>query len=142
VGRLRQLERRHRASAARWLHRLRPTHPLEGLAIDTATLADFLHTITGPIVLVGHSYGGEVITNAATGDSQVKALVYDDASLPKQGEDLTDLTTAGSCFAVHDLSTVFTFVPDPRITIRHGRLRQTDRVPRLLRQRPAGPRSP
>jgi pimeloyl-ACP methyl ester carboxylesterase len=113
VGRLRQLERRHRASAARWLHRLRPTHPLEGLAIDTATLADFLHTITGPIVLVGHSYGGEVITNAATGDSQVKALVYDDASLPKQGEDLTDLTTAGSCFAVHDLSTVFTFVPDP-----------------------------
>ena len=56
-----------------------PPNPLEGLAIDTATLADFLHTITGPIVLVGHSYGGEVITNAATGDSQVKALVYDDA---------------------------------------------------------------
>ena len=90
-----------------------PPNPLEGLAIDTATLADFLHTITGPIVLVGHSYGGEVITNAATGDSQVKALVYDDAYLPKQGEDLKDLTTAGSCFAVQDLSTVFNFVPDP-----------------------------
>ena len=90
-----------------------PPNPLEGLAIDTATLADFLHAITGPIVLVGHSYGGEVITNAATGDSQVKALVYDDAYLPKQGEDLTDLTTAGSCFAVQDLSTVFNFVPDP-----------------------------
>ena len=90
-----------------------PPNPLEGLAIDTATLADFLHTITGPIVLVGHSYGGEVITNAATGDSQVKALVYDDAYLPKQGEDLTDLSTAGSCFAVQDLSTVFTVVPDP-----------------------------
>jgi len=43
----------------------------------------------------------------------VKALVYDDAYLPKQGEDLTDLTTAGSCFAVQDLSTVLTFVPDP-----------------------------
>ena len=66
-----------------------PPDPLEGLATDTATLADFLHTITGPIVLVGHSYGGEVITNAATGDSQVKALVYDDAYLPKQGDDLT-----------------------------------------------------
>ena len=90
-----------------------PPDPLEGLATDTATLADFLHTITGPIVLVGHSYGGEVITNAATGDSQVKALVYDDAYLPKQGEDLTGLTTAGSCFAVPDLSMVFTFVPDP-----------------------------
>ena len=76
-------QRRHRA------RRRRPTvyappNPLEGLAIDTATLADFLHPITGPIVLVGHSYGGEVITNAATGDSQVKALVYDDASLPNK----------------------------------------------------------
>ena len=91
-----------------------PPNPLQGLAIDTATLADFLqHTVTGPIVLVGHSYGGEVITNAATGDSQVKALVYDDAYLPAQGEDLADLTTAGSCFAVADLSTVFNFVPDP-----------------------------
>src|SRR5271154_4481014 len=90
-----------------------PPNPLEGLTIDTATLADFLHTVTGPIVLVGHSYGGEVITNAATGDSQGKALVYDDAYLPEQGEDLVDLTTAGSCFAVQDRSTVFTFVGDP-----------------------------
>ena len=91
-----------------------PPNPLEGLAIDTATLADFLqHTITGPIVLVGHSYGGEVITNAATGDSQVKALVYDDAYLPARGEDLHDLTTSGSCFYVSDLSSVFNFVPFP-----------------------------
>ena len=90
-----------------------PPNPLEGLAIDTAALADFLHPITGPIVLVGHSYGGEVITNAATGNSQVKALVYDDAYMPEQGEDLVDLTTTGSCFAVQDLSTVFNFVGDP-----------------------------
>ena len=40
---------------------------------DPATLRDFLHTITGPIILVGHSYGGSVITNAATGDPEVKA---------------------------------------------------------------------
>ena len=90
-----------------------PPNPLEGLAIDTATLAAFLHPITGPIVLVGHSYGGEVITNAATGNSQVKALVYDDAYLPKQGEDLTVLTTPGSCFAVQDPSTVLNVVADP-----------------------------
>ena len=90
-----------------------PPNPLQGLAYDTATIADFLHAITGPIVLVGHSYGGEVITNAATGDSQVKALVYDDAYLPAQGEDLQDLTTTGSCFAVRDLSVVFNFVPFP-----------------------------
>ncbi len=90
-----------------------PPNPLQGLAYDTATIADFLHAITGPIVLVGHSYGGEVITNAATGDSQVKALVYDDAYLPAQGEDLAGLTTAGSCFYVPDLSSVFNFVPFP-----------------------------
>ena len=92
-----------------------PPNPLEGLPIDTATLADFLHTITGPIVLVGHSYGGEVITNAAAGNSQVKALVYDDAYLPAQGEYLKKLTTPGSCFAVpdSDLPTVFSFAGDP-----------------------------
>jgi pimeloyl-ACP methyl ester carboxylesterase len=56
-----------------------PPNPLRGLAYDPAYLADFLHSISGPIVLVGHSYGGAVITNAATGDRQVKALVYVDA---------------------------------------------------------------
>src|SRR6201993_3959781 len=45
--------------------------PLQGLPYDAAFLADFLHSISGPIVLVGHSYGGAVITNAATGDPQV-----------------------------------------------------------------------
>ena len=46
-----------------------PPNPLMGLATDSATIGDFLHSISGPIVLVGHSYGGEVITNAAYGDS-------------------------------------------------------------------------
>jgi pimeloyl-ACP methyl ester carboxylesterase len=90
-----------------------PPNPLQGLTYDTATIRHFLHTITGPVVLVGHSYGGEVITSAASGDSQVKALVYDDAYLPARGEDLHDLTTSGSCFYVSDLSSVFNFVPFP-----------------------------
>jgi pimeloyl-ACP methyl ester carboxylesterase len=90
-----------------------PPNPLLGLRYDSATIADFLHTITGPIVLVGHSYGGAVITNAATGDSQVKALVYDDAFIPARGENLVDLTKPGSCFAVPDLTKVFKFVPFP-----------------------------
>lgn len=90
-----------------------PPNPLQGLSSDTATISNFLHSITGPIVLVGHSYGGSVITNAARGDSQVKALVYDDAFLPAQGESIKSLTTAGSCFAVSDPSTVFNFVPIP-----------------------------
>jgi pimeloyl-ACP methyl ester carboxylesterase len=49
-----------------------PPNPLQGLAYDPAYLADFLHSISGPIVLVGHSYGGAVITNAATGDRRSK----------------------------------------------------------------------
>jgi pimeloyl-ACP methyl ester carboxylesterase len=92
-----------------------PPNPLQGLTTDTASISDFLQSITGPVVLVGHSYGGEVITNAAVGDSQVKALVYDDAYLPAQGEDLADLTTTGSCFFLPpaEQATVFNFVTTP-----------------------------
>ena len=43
---------------------------------DTASLAALLGTISGPIVLVGHSYGGAVMSNAATGNEQVQALVF------------------------------------------------------------------
>ena len=73
--------------------------PLRGLANDSATLADFLSTIPGPVILVGHSYGGMVITNAATGNPNVKALVYVDAFIPAQGDTAFGLTAAqpGSC---------------------------------------------
>src|ERR1700726_265274 len=85
-----------------------PTNPLQGLAYDPAFLADFLHTISGPIVLVGHSYGGAVITNAATGDPQVKALVYVDAFAPAQGQTLAQLLAAypGSCAVPANLNVV------------------------------------
>ena len=59
-----------------------PPNPLRGLDSDSAYLASYLATVPGPIVLVGHSYGGFVITNAATGDKNVKALVYVDAYIP------------------------------------------------------------
>ena len=76
-----------------------PPNPLLGLPYDSAFIRDFLHTISGPIVLVGHSYGGAVITNAATGDSNVKALVYVDAFAPAQGQTIGQLVSAhpGSC---------------------------------------------
>jgi pimeloyl-ACP methyl ester carboxylesterase len=85
-----------------------PPNPLQGLAYDPAYLADFLHSISGPIVLVGHSYGGAVITNAATGDPQVKALVYVDAFAPAQGQTLEQLLTAypGSCAVPANLNVV------------------------------------
>ena len=51
-------------------------NPLRDLAGDAAYLAEFLRTLSGPIVLVGHSYGGNVIFAAAIDNDQVKALVY------------------------------------------------------------------
>ncbi len=70
-----------------------PPNPLRGVASDSAYLASYLATVPGPIILVGHSYGGFVTTNAATGNANVKALVYVDAYIPAQGETLNGLTT-------------------------------------------------
>jgi pimeloyl-ACP methyl ester carboxylesterase len=82
-------------------------NPLRGLPYDDAYLADFLHSISGPIVLVGHSYGGAVITNAATGDPQVKALVYVDGFAPAQGQTLAQLlASSGSCVVPANLNLV------------------------------------
>ena len=85
-----------------------PPNPLQSLPYDSSYLADFLHSISGPIILVGHSYGGAVITNAATGDSQVKALVYVDAFAPAQGQTLAQLLAAypGSCANPSNLTVV------------------------------------
>jgi len=89
-----------------------PPNNLRGVASDAADLRSYLHTITGPIVLVGHSYGGTVITNAATGNSQVRALVYVDAYIPAAGDTLVGLTHPPSIFA-QDPANVLDFVPYP-----------------------------
>lgn len=68
-----------------------PANPLRSLNGDAAYIRSVLKTITGPIVLVGHSYGGAVITNAATGMANVKALVYINVFAPNQGESVLDL---------------------------------------------------
>jgi pimeloyl-ACP methyl ester carboxylesterase len=70
-----------------------PPNPLRGVGSDSAYLASYLATVPGPIVLVGHSYGGFVTTNAATGDKNVKALVYVDAYIPAQGDTVNSLTS-------------------------------------------------
>src|SRR5438094_6350773 len=94
-----------------------PPNPLRGLTSDSAYIASFLQTITGPIILVGHSYGGAVISNAATGNPNVKALVYIDAFAPDLGESLASLSSvppppgqSPSCLA-GDPTQVFNFVP-------------------------------
>ena len=61
-------------------------NPLQDLTTDAQYVRDYLETIPGPVVLAGHSYGGAVITNAAAGLANVKALVYVDAAAPAPGE--------------------------------------------------------
>ncbi|HEX3787195.1 MAG TPA: alpha/beta hydrolase [Pseudonocardiaceae bacterium] len=64
-----------------------PAVPLRGVASDAAYLTGIVRSITGPVVLVGHSYGGNVITEIAAQDpQQVKALVYTAAFIPQAGE--------------------------------------------------------
>jgi pimeloyl-ACP methyl ester carboxylesterase len=66
-------------------------NPLRGVRHDSAYVASILASINGPIVLVGHSYGGTVISNAAAGNPQVAALVYVAGFAPEAGESAADL---------------------------------------------------
>jgi pimeloyl-ACP methyl ester carboxylesterase len=75
---------------------LAPANPLRSLAGDAAYLASFLAQEQGPFVLVGHSYGGAVITNAAAGNPNVHALVYINGFVPDVGEDVLHLAGDGS----------------------------------------------
>ena len=68
---------------------LAPANPLRGVGSDTAYLRSILDAIAGPVVLVGHSYGGALIGDAAAGDSRVKALVFVAAFLADVGEPLS-----------------------------------------------------
>ncbi|ROO87765.1 pimeloyl-ACP methyl ester carboxylesterase [Actinocorallia herbida] len=67
-------------------------NPLRGPASDAAALRSLITHIDGPVVLVGHSYGGSVISAAGAGNRQVKALVYVAAFLPAPGETALQLT--------------------------------------------------
>jgi pimeloyl-ACP methyl ester carboxylesterase len=71
------------------------SNPLRGPVADGEYLRQFLDTIPGPLVLVGHSYGGAVITNAATGDPDVEALVYVAAYAPAEGESVAAANQLG-----------------------------------------------
>ena len=94
-------------------------NPLRGLSSDAAYVASILNTIPGPIILVGHSYGGAVITNAATGNPNVKALVYVDAFAPDEGESALQLASmpppagASPSCVLGDPSTLFNTVSYP-----------------------------
>ncbi len=67
-------------------------NPLRGLASDAAAVRTVLDAIPGPVILVGHSYGGAVISAASDGAANVKALVYVAAFAPEVGESIFDLS--------------------------------------------------
>jgi pimeloyl-ACP methyl ester carboxylesterase len=70
-----------------------PPNPLRGISIDAAYIASLLGQIPGPVLAVGHSYGGAVITNAASNAKNVVGLVYVAAFAPDEGETLADVET-------------------------------------------------
>ena len=86
---------------------LTPPNPLRGVPFDAPYVASFVaQRTTGPVVLGGHSYGGFVITNAASG-GDVRALVYVDAFVPDEGETVFQiLGGSGSALDVPDPTTV------------------------------------
>jgi pimeloyl-ACP methyl ester carboxylesterase len=67
-------------------------NPLRGLRIDSEYVATVFQSIKGPVVAVGHSYAGSVITNAAVGNPNVKALVYVAGLAPEPGESAADIS--------------------------------------------------
>jgi pimeloyl-ACP methyl ester carboxylesterase len=72
-----------------------PPNPLRGIAFDSAYIASVLKQTPGPVLAVGHSYGGAVLSNAATNADNVVGLVYVAAFAPDEGEVLGQVT-AGS----------------------------------------------
>jgi pimeloyl-ACP methyl ester carboxylesterase len=75
--------------------------PLRGIAGDASYLGAVIDQLDGPVVLVGHSYGGCVITVAGASD-KVAGLVYVAGFVPDEGESITDLQTRFPSLAMGD----------------------------------------
>lgn len=86
-------------------------NPLRGLKSDSAYVAALIDEIPGPVLAVGHSYGGAVISNAATGKSNVVGLVFVAAFAPDEGEVLLEVTgtskdsVLGTALVAHQYAT-------------------------------------
>jgi pimeloyl-ACP methyl ester carboxylesterase len=85
-------------------------NPLRGIASDGAYVASVVKALPGPVVLVGHSYGGAVISQAGAAPGNVKALVYVDAFTLDAGESAGEL---GAKFPAIPLAGALTAVPLP-----------------------------
>jgi len=94
-----------------------PELALDSVANDVAIVQSTLDSIPGDKILVGHSYGGFVITNAASGRTDVRGLVYTAAYAPESGETITDLGVgyAPGAFLAHLVFNPFPFaIVDPQ----------------------------
>jgi len=67
-------------------------NPLRGLAADAEAISDVVRSVDGPVVLVGHSYGGSVISNVAVDSGEIKGLVYIAGFAPEAGESCSELS--------------------------------------------------
>jgi pimeloyl-ACP methyl ester carboxylesterase len=123
-------------------------NPLLGIEADTEALVALLRTISGEIILVGHSYGGALITNAAGLVDEVKALVYVSAIAPDEGESLEDLASRFpggglrdnlAALAVGQGRSQLFLRPDQFHRIMAHDLPQDDAIMLASRQRPADP---
>jgi pimeloyl-ACP methyl ester carboxylesterase len=86
-----------------------PALAMRGLAADSAYLASLLAQIPGPVVLAGHSYGGAVISNAATGAENVRALVYVNGFATEQGEVLAEAEKGSTDSALNPALEQYTY---------------------------------
>ena len=87
-------------------------NPLRGLTSDAAYVRSVIDTVPGPVVLVGHSYGGAVITGAAAGATNVAALVYIAAFVPDEGEPVGYLAQLNPGSMVTDAALLVRPLPD------------------------------
>lgn len=76
----------------RGLRVIAASNPLRGVVSDAASVSAIVRSVSGPVVLVGHSYGGPVVTEAANDAGNVKALVYVAGFIPDAGESSADLS--------------------------------------------------
>src|SRR5918992_1649062 len=87
---------------ARGVNVTAPPNPLRGIAIDSAYIETVLEETPGPVIAVGHSYGGAVITNAAAQADNVVGLVYVAAFAPDEGETLVEVETGSKDSVLND----------------------------------------
>ncbi|MGJ6967958.1 alpha/beta hydrolase [Streptosporangium sp. G11] len=97
-------------------------HPTAGMHEDAAVLAEELASIEGPVVLLGHSYGGIPVTEAAAGAGNVVRLIYLAAYMPDKGQSMYTLHGAPD---PEDMGGLFPLGDDPRTSL-YGDLTDAD----------------